>query len=344
MPTILVTGAGGNIGTNIIRGLRDTGSEFSIIGIETNMYYHHLSLADNTYRAPHAIREKNEYTSFLQDVCDGTVDLIIPTNVAEIRTLSSIRSELPTRVALPASSVIEVFLDKYASYQSWTQAEVPVPETHLIENPSDIEVAVGSIPSNQYWVRGAGVKTISPVPGRSFKDPTIIEDWIRHHDGWGEFTVSTYLPGRDCTWLGLYSDGKLIGCQSRERVDYSVGDLWGSGAPSVSTTINDDTVHELGKAAVEAVAEQPDGVFFSDMRGDVHGQLRVTEVNPGRLGTTSSAFYYQAGWNVVADLVAAELDTGRFDSPKISPIEPDLYFIRKLDCEPVVVRGEDIHE
>jgi len=340
--TVVVTGAGGNIGSNMIRALRDADTDYEVVGTEPDRYARYLSRADRVHEVPYA-DERDAYYEALTDVIDSEdADVLLPSNIFEIAALVDERDRFDVPLPLPDSEPTETFLNKWASYRAWRSADVAVPETVLLEAPADVSRAFDGLPTDEVWVRGAAIDDLAPPSGRAFSDPAAARCWVDYHDGWGAFTASRHLPGEDCTWLGVYDDGVLVAGQARKRLDYGESDTWGAGAPTVSKTVSRPDIAETGRAAIETIDGRPHGVFFADMRADSNGTLRVTEVNPGRLGTTSSGFYPRAGFNVPALLVDIALGVDYETRDPVSTLESDLHYLRKLDCGPVIVPGEEI--
>ena len=86
------------------------------------------------------------------------------------------------------------------------------------------------------------------------------------------------------------------------------------------------------------LSPEPHGAFFVDLKEDAHEQPRVTEINGGRFGTTIH-FYTEAGCNfpdLLVRLAFGELPEG---PPFVDPIPPGTWWIRTLDCGPVLVRA-----
>lgn len=338
MLTVLVTGAGGSIGTNMIQGLNKWDRSVEIIGTEVNKYYYHLSRADETYRIP-AASDKRYFDRLSEIIDHESVDVVLPSNGWEVQAISQHSGDVPAATALPQGDVVTLFQNKWKLSRALTGTDIPTPETRLIEDQSDIEAAMTEIPTDDVWVRGISIKD---YPGRKMRDRDRVADWIDYHDGWGTSTVSAYLSGADLTWLGVFDQGTLICSQGRQRLDYGSSRSWGTGAPTVSRTIHRDDVNELGKRSIEAVDENPHGVYFTDFRADDDGVPRVTEVNPGRLGTTSSAFYSRAGLNLTALLVQVALEE-TYDTPQtVNALPADLHYISKPSCDPVIVSREEL--
>jgi carbamoyl-phosphate synthase large subunit len=155
--------------------------------------------------------------------------------------------------------------------------------------------------------------------------------------------ASEYLPGANLTWMSGFAAGRLVACASRERLEYVLPHVAPSGvtgAPAVTRTVARADVRALAERAVRAVDERPHGVYFVDLKEDAAGAPRVTEINAGRCGTTVH-FYTEGGYNFPWLLV--QLAAGRAVEPLPDPaaaVEVDLYWVRTLDCGPVLVRGD----
>jgi len=91
---------------------------------------------------------------------------------------------------------------------------------------------------------------------------------------------------------------------------------------------------------VRALPGTPRGIFFVDMTEDEAGQPRVTEINAGRFGTTIH-FYTEAGCNFPYWAVRLAFDETIPGAPLIDPIAPGVYWLRTLDCGPVLARDLD---
>jgi carbamoyl-phosphate synthase large subunit len=339
MLTVLITGAGGNIGSNMIRGLNKWDRTVHIVGTETSEYYTFLSQADETYRVPPASDEA--YFDRLSEIIQQeSVDVILPSNGWEVRALSQHPDAFPATTVLPDGDSAELFQDKWELSQAIEDTDIPKPESVLINDPSDVEAAINTVSTENVWVRGIGIKD---YPGRKMQNQDRIVDWIDYHDGWGTSTISTYLSGADLTWLGVYDEGTLVCSQGRQRLDYGESRSWGTGAPTVSRTVHRDDINDLGRQCINTVEDDPSGVYFADFRADKNDVPHLTEVNPGRLGTTSSAFYLRAGLNLTALLVQIALGEEYDSPPTFDALQADLHYISKTSCDPIIVPGTKIN-
>lgn len=348
MTAVLVTGAGGPLGVNFTRSLRDSGADLRIIGTDANRWHLPLSLADRTYRVPHS-RDRDGYRAALLDVAGREgVSAIIPTHPVEVRQVASLRDggELGSlRTALPATRVLEIADDKRETHEALEAAGIAVPRSRRLDAPADLDAAFAELAGDgPLWVRGAGAPGLgiggAALPART---PGVARAWIEHHQGWGKMAASELLPGANLTWMGLFAGAALLAAGSRERLEYVLPHVSPSGvtgAPAVSRTIDRADVAAIGEAAVRAIDPRPHGVYFVDLKEDREGRPRVTEINAGRCGTTVH-FYTRAGCNFPHRLVRLAL--GEPVEAAADPnrcVEPDLYWIRTLDCGPALVRGD----
>ena len=342
---ILVTGAGGPLGSNVIRSLRAAPEPLVLLGTEANRYHVPLSLADRTFLIPHA-RDSNAYLAALaRIVADEAIDLILPTHPVEVRTIACHRGELGgARLFLPDTDGILCADSKWETFRALRAAGVLVPDTFAIDCEDDLRAAFAAIPTRPVWVRGSGAPGISiGVASLPCREAEHAIAWVEHNRGWGGFVASRFLPGRNLTWCGLFQDGQLVAAQTRERLEYVIPHVSPSGitgAPAVSRTIACPQVRATGEAAVRALPGTPRGIFFVDMTEDEAGQPRVTEVNAGRFGTTIH-FYTEAGCNFPYWAVQLGFGESIPGAPLVDPIAPGVYWLRTLDCGPVLARDLD---
>jgi carbamoyl-phosphate synthase large subunit len=348
VPTLLITGAGGPLGVNVTRSLRRADEPLRLIGTDANPWHLPLALCDRVYRIPPA-KERARYRAALAIIrAAEAVDAIVPTHPVEVRAIAELRDAgalAGVGTALPRLEVLGVADDKLATWQCLAAAGVPVPATVRLDGRDDVFRAFARLGGGgaPVWVRGAGAPGLgiggAALPAR---DPDVACAWVEHHRGWGRMAASEYLPGANLTWMAAYARGQLLCCAQRERLEYVLPHVAPSGitgAPAVSRTIDRDDVHLLGVQAVAALDAAPHGVYFVDAKEDGAGMPRVTEINAGRCGTTVH-FYTEAGCNFPWTL--ARLALGR-DVPMLpqprAAVPADLYWVRTLDCGPVLVRG-----
>ncbi len=342
---ILVTGAGGPGTVNLCRSLRRAPEPIVLIGTDCDRAFATLSLCDEVHLVPRASEEEAYIEAIARLVRERSVDLIFPNNSIEIRVLAEHRERLGAPLRVPSLEALDMANSKWASWQVWKAAGVPVPETRLLRTPADVDRAFEDFDGLPVWVRGAG------IPGKGIgmaslpcRTPDQARSWIGYWDGWGGMIASEYLPGDNLTWIGLFDKGRLVTSQARHRDRYVIPHVSPSGitgAPALSHTVNSDSFFDTAYKAAKLLDDAYDGVVFIDLKGDADNQARVTEANAGRFGTTHF-FYTAAGLNLPWLLVLGTLGRRLPDVPERDPLEPDQYWVRTLDAGPVLIAGEDL--
>ena len=346
MKRILVTGAGGPGAVNLTRSLLLAEEPLYLIGCDASPFYLHLAETHARVQVPRC-DDTDAYLAAIDRLVRGYgVDLILPNNSLEARVLAEHREQLAAPVFLPKPRTLDLANSKWDSYCAWRDAGLPVPHTVLLEGRADVERAFDQIGSTPIWVRGAGIPGkgigVASLPCRTVEQAV---GWVEYWEGWGGMTASEFLPGDNLTWIGLWQGGRLVTSQGRQRIAYVIPHVSPSGitgAPAIAHTVSRADLNELGEAATRVLDDTMDGVAFLDFKSDDKGRPRITEMNAGRFGTTNH-FYTVAGVNMPWLLVKMALGEALpADLPRTDPLPPDLYWIRTLDCGPVLVEGARI--
>jgi len=344
---VLITGAGGPGAVNMTRSLRDAPEEVFTVGADASRFYVHLAETDEKVLVPKA--SEPDYIDSINGVSGKfSIDFIMPNSSVEMEILGKNRDALGAKTFFPGSETLEIANSKWLSYLKWRDAGTGVPATILIEKEGDVERAFGEIGTNPVWFRGAG------IPGKGIggaalpcRTPLQAKGWIEFYRGYGGFIASEYLPGRNLTWIGLFRNGALITSQGRERDAYVIPHVSPSGitgAPAISHTIHSDELNNLGLKAALAIDREMNGVCFIDFKESADGRLLPTEINAGRFGTTHY-FYARAGLNLPYLLLKTAFgEPLPADLKKFNPLPPDIYWIRTLDCGPVMKTKEEIED
>ncbi|MGB0589687.1 MAG: hypothetical protein ACPGU1_08425 [Myxococcota bacterium] len=318
-----------------------------ILAADASPHYVFLALGHERATVPRASDREAYITEVNRLIQVHGIDFVMPNNSLEIDVLSAERERLGAPVFLPSPPVLETANSKWASYCAWRDTEVPLPLTHLLSEPADVERAFSAMqtaPNHPVWVRGAGIPGkgigVASLPCRTVEQAL---QWVDYWRGWGGMIASEFLPGRNLTWMGLFRGGQLITSQCRERLAYVIPHVSPSGitgAPAISQTIHDARVNDIGEAAVLALDPSYTGVGFIDMKGDAAEVPRVTELNAGRFGTTHY-FYTAAGANFPEFLLRVAAGE-TLDVPKRDILPEGLVWIRTLDAGPVLTTRDAI--
>lgn len=333
---ILVTGAAGVPALGYVRSLRKSPEKFHLIGVDSNKYQLLTAETDECYLVPRA--SDRDYIAVLRDLIEETrAELLLAQADVEIAVISRHREELGVKTFLPTRATIELCQDKHLSFERWQAAGLPVPETRLLHDETDLRSAVADF--GDTWLRAAD----GADGGNSFhtSDFEQARMWVESHDGWGTFTAARYLSSRSVTWQSIWHEGELIVAQGREHLHWDFADQAPSGVTSIAgagITIRDRHVDETAQHAILAIDEKPHGIFTVDMTRDSTGVPNPTEISIGRFFATILFFTF-SGLNM--PYVYTKLAFGEkpdVAEPHLNPLEPGLLWVRGMGSEPILAR------
>ena len=135
---------------------------------------------------------------------------------------------------------------------------------------------------------------------------------------------------------------------ARERLEYIYAYLAPSGitgTPAVQRTVHDDAVNRIGTEAVLAVDSGFSGIASVDLKENVAGVSCVTEINPGRMFTTSYFFSFASKVlrgdfyaNIPYLYTRLAFKETVPDIPKYNVLPADVYWIRHMDAPARLVK------
>lgn len=299
MPNVLITAAAHPGARGFCKSLENWAPDVTTIGTESNRTKAHASFTDHQYIVPRA--DEEGYVSSLQYIIsEHSIDFIHIQSDLELLILADRLDELAVQSFLPSTEAITLCFDKFETATTLRNYGVPVPESHLIERPSDITTARDAFGLN-FWLRsntGGGGHGSLHVSDSTVYD--LVEYWIDEYDGWEEFAAWEYLPGTNYGVDSLWNDGEPVVSHLKTRGNYgfSTGVFTSvTGATNVIHSVADsderDKVLGIAHDAIRAVSDNPEGIFTVDLKGDSDDVPKVTELNPGRfLGTSGLYFGY----------------------------------------------------
>lgn len=341
---VLVTNAGEDPAINFCRSLRQAKQPYYIIGTESVPYRFSNAEVDEIH--PTLWGDDPRYMPLLESIIRETrPDVVYASDTNEELLKISLHRErimeLGSRVLMPAHHRIEIFEDKWRSYELLAEAGVRAPATMLVKDENSLDTAFARF--GKVWLRdvyGSGGRSSLPTDDR-----TLAEAWVRRHNGWGRFTVAEVLTGRSATWSALWNHGQLVACQIRERLFWEFSSLAPSGVTGItgaqSASDNRD-IHETAIAAVRATDPRPHGIISVDMTHGADGLPYVTEIQASRF-YSSILFLAQAGLNFPDLFVKVAMDRLPADfKPLINPVDRDLIWIKNVDCLPRMIRRNDV--
>lgn len=348
---VLCTGAGGPAGINFIMSLRLAPEKIFIVGTEANDHYLHLASTERKYLVPRAIDPS--YIDSLNEIINKEkIEFLHAQPDVEVEVVSENREKLHANTLLPSKSSVKACQDKLESAKIWRKKNVPVARTMEIHSENDIKKAFEEFGS-PIWVRarhGAGGKGSTPADNVE----TAIS-WIRYWRArkvtW-DFIAQEHLPGRNIAFHSLWKNGELVVSMARERIEYIYPYLAPSGimgTPSVQRTVHDEKVNNIGTEAVVAIDSSFNGIASVDLKENSTGVPCVTEINPGRMFTTSYFFSYAS--KVLRNDYAANIPylytrlAYKETIPKTSKyniLPNNVYWIRHMDAPARLVKDGKI--
>lgn len=351
MKRILVTGAGGPAGVNFVMSLRIAPERTFIIGTEANEYFFHLASTDKKYLVPKA--SEPDYVAELNEIIRREeIEFLHAQPDIEVAVISEKREDLEANVFLPSKKAVRVCQDKFESARVWQKNEVSVARFQELRGEEDVEKALEEF-GKPIWIRaihGAGGRGSTPA----YNKKTALS-WIRYWKSrsvdW-EFIAQEHLPGRNIGFHSLWNEGELVVSMARERMQYIYPHLAPSGitgTPSVQRTIHDERVNETGTRAVLSIDSNFSGIACVDLKENEGGVPCVTEINAGRMFTTSFFFSYASKIlrndyyaNIPYLYVKLAFEEEIPNIPKYNILPENIYWIRHIDAPAKLVKDGEI--
>src|SRR4030042_416008 len=351
MRRILVTGSGGPAGINFISSLRIAPEQMFIVGTEANQHFIHLATTDIKYVIPRAAEP--DYISKLNEIVHKEkIEFLHAQPDIEVEVVSANREKLDAPVYLPSKKAVAACQDKLESARLWKKHSIPVAEFIEIRVESDIDRAFEELGS-PIWIRAThGAGGIGSTPASNRQTATSwINYWKSRKAGY-KFIAQQHLQGRNLAFHSLWKDGELVTSMARERIEYIYPHLAPSGitgTPAVQKTVHDEAVNKTGTNAVLAIDPKFNGIACVDMKENNEGTPCVTEINAGRMFTTSFFFpfaskilrkdYYA---NIPYLYVKLAYKEKIPDIPKYDILPADVYWIRHIDAPARLVKDGKI--
>lgn len=351
MKRVLVTGAGGPASINFIMSLRISSEKMYIIGVDVNKFRIHLAPTNSKFIVPKATSEN--YIDALNEIIrKESAEFIHPQPDIEVRVLSENRDKVKANLFLPSKKAIRICQDKFESARIWFKKGIPTARTIEIKNKKDVESAFEKF-GCPIWIRakyGAGGR--GSTAAYNIKTAiSWIEYWKARGEKW-EFIAQEFLSGRNLAFHSVWKEGELVTSMVRERLEYIYPSLAPSGitgTPTVQRTIHAPKVNEVAVEAVLAIDSNFNGIACVDLKENGEGVPCVTEINAGRMFTTSFFFSYaskilygdyRANFPYIYLKLAYKEEIPNF--PKFDVLPENLYWIRHIDAPACLVRNEKV--
>ena len=351
MKRILSTGAGGPAGINFVMSLRIAPEKMFIVGTEASEYYLHLAPTDKQYLIPKA--KESGYIDKLNEIIrKEKIDFLHAQPDIEVEVVSEKREKIEANVFLPSKKAVKACQDKLESAGIWKKKDVPVARTIELRKEQDVDKAFEEF-GNPIWIRarrGAGGRGSTPADNRETA-VSWIKYWKSRNVGW-EFIAQEHLPRRNIGFHSLWKDGELVTSMARERIEYIYPYLAPSGimgTPAVQKTVHDKAVNKIGTEAVLAVDSAFNGIACVDLKENRDGVPCVTEINAGRMFTTSFFFSYASKVlrkdycaNIPYLYVKLAFKESVPDVQKYDVLPANVYWIRHMDAPAKLVKDNKI--
>ena len=348
---ILCTGAGGPAGINFVESLRAVSEKIYLVGTEASEYYLHTMSTDTKYLVPKA--NEPSYIDRLNEIIRREkIDFLHAQPDVEVEVVSEGREKLEALTFLPSKQAVRACQDKLASANVWKSKDIPVAKTIVIKQESDIDRAFAELGS-PIWIRatrGAGGRGSTPASNRETA-VSWINYWRARNVDW-EFIAQEMLPGRNIAFHSLWHNGELVTSMARERLEYIYAYLAPSGimgTPAVQKTVHENIVNKISTEAVLAIDSNFTGIASVDLKENSKGIPCVTEINPGRMFTTSFFFSYAS--KVLYDDYRINIPylytkiAYKEAMPKLekyNPLPADVYWIRHMDTPGHLVKDNKV--
>lgn len=338
---VLLLGSAGSAGINFIKSLQLKNS-VEVVGLDVNKYYLEMVPTKKKYLLTREAGKEDEYIKKINQIIKKEkIDFVHAQPDSEVKILSDYRDKINAKILLPSVGAIDIFQDKWRTFETLKNHDVSVPKTYIVKDESSLK-NIFYQNKEMLWVRsnrGAGGKASLPV--KTYDQAiTWIKFWIGKGLKMTDFSVSEFLPGREISTLMVWHNGKLICSQSKERIEWLQSNVSVSGSgttTAIQKTVYDESINRLCTATIRAVENKPEGVYVVDAKQNKENVFCVTEVNPGRFFTTS-LFYATAGVNMPYIYIALGLG---LPIPHVKPynsVEKDIYWIRIADGGPAMVK------
>jgi len=353
---VLITGAGGPAGVNVLRSLRDCGEKMEVYGTDISNYHCEYAKpwVSKVFIVPRCTDTAHYIPAINNIIAKHKVEFVHPQPDIEVTVLSENREKINALTYLPTKETVRICQDKQKSADIWQKKGFPTAKAISLRPDhleADVERAFNEL-GKKIWVRatkGAGGTGSTPADN---SDTVInwIKYWLSRGNKW-DFIAQEFLPGRNIAVSSIFKDGECVTSQGRERLEYIYPYLAPSGVtgtPVVARTINDDNVNKLATEAVLAIDSKATGIFSVDMKEDNSGKAIPTEINAGRFFTTS--YYFSAAakrfnvWYANMPYLLVKL-AYKEKIPEVKPyniLPPNVYWIRHIDCGDHLVTEDEL--
>lgn len=163
---VIVTGIGGNVGQGIIRNIRKTGFNITVVGTNIDDFSAGNHLCDTFYKVPYAMAE-NYISEIIKIVTQEKIELIIPSTDYEVYYLSKFKNDIPCKIAVSEESTASTYLDKFLTFKHLNMFNIPFATSYL---PSNYNNEFNDIILKPRKGRGSRGLRINPISFNEYED------------------------------------------------------------------------------------------------------------------------------------------------------------------------------
>lgn len=290
---ILVTGACGVTSRSVVRSLNKSlyfKNKCRFIGTDVcyNRYGIFEGLYDKVYKVP-GINDPKYREIMEKIISENEIEYAIV--IPEPEVLYWCEHPFDVKFYNIPPKFAKAVLSK-ASLYSLLQGTGLVPDFQLVPKNVTAEDIVLKYPM---WIRDYSEGTTSGMGSYMPSDFEHLSAWLTINDNVETFMLSEFLPGRNLACFLLYENGKLLKYGVAERQTYLMAKVAVSkitGNTNQGKLLNDEEPFVVAKEAVETITaktgEKMNGLVVVDLKEDIEGHPKVTEINIRHVAFTSS--------------------------------------------------------
>lgn len=354
--TLLITSMGGCGSNNLVETIRHFApGHYKIIGTHYNPLELVKAEVDQSFLVPKVVDEEAFIEAHLTIIREQGVDALIINSDKEVAIFSKYKSQLPCRVLLPDSDIVNSIQDKYtfnrilAKHDCRTVMNVPVDPVQGVVHALKV---MGFKSGEKFWLRSRGG---SGSQGACwFYTAEQAEKWMSllidiKGMSADEFVVAPFLPGRDFAVVTVWDCGQLILAKVVERLEYFMGSVLLSGmgsTPSVSKSVCDLEPIKTSEVAITAIyseyGQQPHGYYHSDLKCDAEGNPYVTEINIGRFPMINPHFDRIGRYRPTLYYLDLLFDRDIVAPDVVYDFDPDKYILRSINQKTLFIDAAEL--
>lgn len=283
---IVITGACAVSARNVLRALKMSkifgNSEFVGWDMCSILYGVYSKDFDRIYKVPN-VNDPN-YREIIQGILDREKPdavMVLP----EVEVLYWAKHPFNVPHIVPSADFCELAISKRKLFNLLKGTNL-IPVSYDMARENAFKESYKMPLEYPMWVRDASAGTASGKGAFMAHNIKELRAWVEINAGIDNFQLSEYCPGGNYGVLCLFENGKLLKCAIAERIEYIMAKVAVSGITGNTSRgrfLNDEHVKQQALDAIDKVCKATNsimnGVVVVDMKGDVNGVAKVTEIN-----------------------------------------------------------------